>query len=145
MLDLINTSQNRSERSDWRGARRAATETYRTGRRQSEHRATKSGVRAAGFQRYFSWLALKHIGKLFGETLEACSQTIDVMRIAVVSHHCRDRRKQAHRGCHQRFGDAGCHMRQRRLTYICQAAKRAHDAPYCTEQAHIRTDRTYRS
>src|SRR5712691_2061159 len=86
-------------------------------------------------------LAMEDVGELLHEALEAIAQALDVVRVAVVRYHRRDGGEQADRRGDERLGDAGRHLRERRLLNVRQAAKRVHDAPYRAEQADIGTHR----
>src|SRR5207253_10397608 len=44
----------------------------------------------------------------------------------------------------ERLGDAGRHLRERRLLNVREAAKGVHDAPYRAEQADVGTHRSRR-
>src|SRR4029453_13638538 len=68
-------------------------------------------------------LAVENVGELFHEALEAVGEALDVVRIAVVGDHGRDRGKQADRGGDQRLGDARGDLRQGRLLDVRQAAE----------------------
>src|SRR2546426_3180197 len=89
-------------------------------------------------------LAMEDVGELLHEALEAVAQALDVVRVAVVRHHRRDGGKQADRRGDERLGDAGRHLRERRLLDVREAAKGVHDAPYRAEQADVGTHRSRR-
>src|SRR5579863_5708501 len=86
-------------------------------------------------------LALQNVRKLFDEGLEADREAIDVVCVAIVGDHGRDRGEQADRGRRQRFGNAGRDVGERRLLHVGEAAEGVHDPPHRTEQADIRADR----
>src|SRR5437879_12689044 len=86
-------------------------------------------------------LAMEDVAELLHEALEAVAQALDLVRVAVVRHHRRDRGEQADRRGDERLGDAGRHLRERRLLNVREAAKRVHDAPQRAEQAHVWTPR----
>src|SRR5579863_530557 len=86
-------------------------------------------------------LALQNVRKLFDEGLEADREAIDVVCVAIVGDHGRDRGEQADRGRRQRFGNAGRDVGERRLLHVGEAAEGVHDPPHRTEQANIRADR----
>src|SRR5216117_3560090 len=89
-------------------------------------------------------LAMEDVGELLHEALEAVAQALDVVRVAVVRHHRRDGGEQADRRGDERLGDAGRHLRERRLLNVREAAKGVHDAPYRAEQADVGTHRPRR-
>src|SRR5467141_3023180 len=86
-------------------------------------------------------LAMEDVGEFLHEALEAVAQALDVVRVAVVRHHCRDGGEQADRRGDERLGDAGRHMRERSLLNVREAAKGVHAAPYLAEHAAIATIR----
>src|SRR5690348_11983583 len=59
-------------------------------------------------------LAMQDVRELLHEALEAVAQPLDVVGVAVVGHHRRDRGEEADRGGDQRLGDAGRDLRERR-------------------------------
>src|SRR6185436_11533954 len=89
-------------------------------------------------------LSMQDVRELLHEALEAIGEAVDVVRVAVVGDHRRDGGKQADRRRHQRLGDAGRHLRERRLLHVRQAAEGVHDSPHRAEQAHVGTDRAGR-
>src|SRR2546426_6378823 len=89
-------------------------------------------------------LAMEDVGELLHEALEAVAQALDVVRVAVVRHHRRDGGEQADRRGDPRLGDAGRHLRERRLLNVREAAKGVHDAPYRAEQSDVGTHRARR-
>src|ERR1700759_5465169 len=86
-------------------------------------------------------LTLQNVRELFDESLEADRQTVDVVRVAVIGNHGRNRGEQADRGGGQRFGDARRDVRKRSLLHVGEAAERIHDPPHRTEQTDIRANR----
>src|SRR6201996_2045446 len=89
-------------------------------------------------------LALQDVREFFDESLEADCQTVDIVRVAVVGNHGRNRGEQADRGGGQRFGDARRDVGERGLLHVGEAAERIHDPPHRAEQTDIRADRSDR-
>ena len=93
--------------------------------------------RGTAFDHHRAGLPLQDVGELLHEALEADREPVDVVRVAVVGDHRRNRREQADGGGDQRLGDAGRHLRERRLLHVRQAAEGVHDAPHRAEQADV--------
>src|SRR5262245_10697186 len=74
-------------------------------------------------------LALEDGRKFLDEDVVAGVQALDVVRVAVIADDGRNGGEESHGGCHERFRDARCHHRQRRLMYVSECLKGVHDAP----------------
>src|SRR3954469_5268967 len=86
-------------------------------------------------------LPVKDVRELFHEALEAVGEPLDVVRVAVVRDHRRNRGEQADGGRHQRLGDARRDLGERRLLHVGEAAERVHDAPHRAEESDVRAHR----
>src|ERR1700761_3500418 len=89
-------------------------------------------------------LALQDVREFLDEGLEANGQPIDIVGVAVVRDHRRNRGEQADCRGHERLGDTRRDVRERGLLDVRESPERIHDAPDRTEQADIRADRAYR-
>src|SRR5476649_786119 len=90
-------------------------------------------------------LTLQDVRELFDKRFEADGEAVDIVCVAVVRHHRRNRREQADCRSHKRLGNTRRHVRKRCLLYVSEAAERIHDPPHSAEQTNIRTDRTHGS
>src|SRR5437868_8558554 len=66
-------------------------------------------------------LTLQDVRELFDEGLEADREAVDVVRVAVVRDHRRNRGEQADRGGDERLGDARRDVRERGLLHVRKA------------------------
>src|ERR1700754_1175889 len=89
-------------------------------------------------------LALQDIRELFDEGLEADREAIDIVSVAVVCDHGRDRGEQADRGGGQGFGDARRDVCEGSLLHVREGAKRIHDPPNRAEETDVRAHRADR-
>src|SRR5471032_483458 len=89
-------------------------------------------------------LTLQDVRELFDKRFEADREAVDIVCVAVIRHHRRNRGEQADCRGHKRFGNTRRHVRKRCLLYVSEAAERIHDPQDCAEQTDIRTDRTHR-
>src|ERR1051325_4427382 len=80
---------------------------------------------------------MQDVGELFHEAFEAVGEALDVVRIAVIGDHRRNRREEADRGGDQRLGDSGGDLGEGRLLDVGEAAERMPDAPPGAEEPEV--------